>query len=56
MLIIKVINKVLAFVKSFGTTFVPMVTKSYNQFKFLNLVTMATTKNIYKSKERAKPL
>ena len=43
MLIMKVINKVLAFVKLFGTAVVPME-KSYNQFKFLNLVTMATTK------------
>ena len=44
MLIMKVINKVLAFVKLFETTVVPMATISYNQFEFLNLVTMATTK------------
>ena len=44
MLIMKVIKKVLPFVKLFGTIFVHMATESYNQFKFLNLVTMATTK------------
>ena len=35
-------EKILVFGKLFGTTLVSMATKSYDQLKFLNLVTMAT--------------
>ena len=41
-------TKVLVFGKLFGTTVVSMATKSYDQIKFLNYVTMATTKNCIK--------
>ena len=37
------------FEKLFRTTVVSMSTKCYNQLKFLNLVTMATTKIVYQS-------
>ena len=44
LLIKKVVIKIYVFGKVIRTTVVPMATKSYNQFKFLNLVTMATNK------------
>ena len=43
-LIKKVVTKILAFGNLFKTIGVSMVIKSYNQLKFLNLVTMATIK------------
>ena len=44
MLIKKVVTKILAFGNLFKTVGVPHAIKSYNELKFLNLVTMATTK------------
>ena len=43
-LIKKVVTQILAFGNLFKTIRVSMVIKSYNQLKFLNLVTMATIK------------
>ena len=48
MLIKKVATKILFFGKLFWTTVVSMASKSYNQLKFLNLVTMATKQNCIK--------
>ena len=54
------IKKVLIILFVFGTLFrtnvVSMAIKTYNQLEFLNLVTMATTKILYKSKDIAKLL
>ena len=44
MLIKKVVTKILAFGNLFKTIGVSMVIKSYNQLKFLNLVTMVMIK------------
>ena len=42
--LIEVVTKIFAFGNLFKTIGVSMVIKSYNQLKFLNLVTMATIK------------
>ena len=46
MLIKKVLIIILVFGKLFRTNVVSMAIQSYNQLKFLNLVTMATTKSV----------
>ena len=56
MLIKKVVTKILAFGNLFKTIGVSMVIKSYNQLKFLNLVTMATIKIDIKAKKSTKLL
>ena len=56
MLIKKVLIIILVFGTLFRTNVVSMAIKSYNQLKFLNLVTMATTKILHKSKDSAKLL
>ena len=48
MLIKKVVMQILFFGKLFRTNVVSMAVKSHNQLQFLNLVTMATTKIVYK--------
>ena len=48
MLIKKVVTQILVFGKLFRATVVSMAIKSYNQLKFLNLVTMATTQIVSK--------
>ena len=54
MLFNKVVMKILVFGTLFRTNVVSMAIKSYNQLKFLNLVTMATTKILHESKDSAK--
>ena len=44
MLIQKIVKKNIGFCKLFGTNVVFVATKSYNQLKLLNLVTMAASK------------
>ena len=46
MLIRNVVTKILAFGKLFKKVGVSMAIKSYNQLKIMNLVTMATNKNV----------
>ena len=48
MLIKKVVMKILSFGKLFRTYLVSMAIRSRNQLKFLNVVTMATTKIVSK--------
>ena len=46
MLIYKIVMKILVSGKLFRTNVIPLAIKSHNQLKFLNLVTMATIKNL----------
>ena len=45
----KIVTKKLVTGILFKATVVSMATKSYNQLKLLNLVTMATEKNVYET-------